>query len=687
MHFLAPILSLASQHAHLAYLVVFLAAFAESLALAGLVVPGRIIVFASGAVVATGHLALLPVLSMAIAGAIAGDGLSYWLGYHYRERLKSHWPFSRYPDLLAEGEALFIRHDGKSVLFGRFVGVVRSVVPLVAGMMAMTPSHFFIANVLSAMGWGMLHVLPGVVFGASLAMAGAVSARLAVLALLLCFGIWALFWICRRIVLAARQLGQSWIPGLQRWAEGAPSGKRLLSLGQRALARLLSPGRNTGGPVIFLGALALATGAGFAAVAQDVLVKDPLVLVDQSVNHFFQGLRSSWADVFFVAVTELGDSFVNTSLVIAIFIVLFVLRLRRTALFWLLAAVGGSLGMQFLKWFFQRPRPISLYEGISALSFPSGHTTMSMVVYGFLAIILARNLTGMRQWLLFSSALVITFLIGFSRLYLGIHWFSDVLGGTLAGISWVALMGIVWLRHTDEHIPRRLLIVTVLAVHGTAGAWHVMQKHGQDLHLYAPHQIAQNLEQKTWQDSAWQELPAARLDMEGRLEQPLSIQWAGQIGEIRQLLTSQGWREPPAFGLHSLLSMLIPDAPIAELPVFPQLHGGREESLLMVRNTGNTRLVLRLWDDDIIITPTKRPLFLGCLEEQHTKKFGRLLSFPHADAHAEKPLHVLAEELRGAVFVQAIRAVRREAASSSPVQYENPNGRQERVLLILQAGP
>lgn len=574
MPFLAPILSFASQHAHLAYLVVFLAAFAESLALAGLIVPGTIIVFAFGAVVATGHLALLPVLLMAIAGAIAGDGLSYWLGYHYREGLKSHWPFSRYPDLLAKGEAFFGRHGGKSVLFGRFVGVVRSVVPLVAGMMAMKPSRFFIANVLSAIGWGVLHVLPGVVFGASLAMAGAVSARLAVLALLLGFGIWTLLWICRRIVLAARQLGQSWIPGLQRWAEGAPSGNRFLCLGQRALARLLSPGRGTGVPVVFLGALALAAGAGFAAVAQDVLVKDPLVLVDQSVNHLFQGLRSPWADVFFVVVTELGDPFVNTSLVITICIVLLALRLRRTALFWLLAAVGGSMGMQFLKWFFHVPRPVSLYEGISALSFPSGHTTMSVVLYGFLAIILARNLAGMRQWLLFSTALVITFLIGFSRLYLGIHWFSDVLGGTLAGISWVALMGIVWLRHTDERIPRRLLIVTVLAVHGTAGAWHVVQRHGQDLRLYAPHRVARNLEQKIWQESAWQELPVARLDMEGKLEQPLSIQWAGQIGAIRQLLVSQGWQEPPAFGLHNLLSMLIPDAPIAELPVFPQLHGG-----------------------------------------------------------------------------------------------------------------
>ena len=409
MHHLEPILNFSSQHAGLAYLTVFLAAFAESLALAGLVVPGTVIVFAFGAVVATGHLTLLPVLLMAIIGAIAGDSLSYWLGYHYKEQLRSHWPFSRYPGLLAKGEAFFLRHGGKSVLFGRFVGLVRSVIPLVAGMMAMKPAHFFITNILSAIGWGLLHVLPGVLFGASLAMAGAVSGRLAVLVLLLSFAIWSLFWICHRFLLVAKQVGQTWILGLHRWAEGSPSNNRLIRLSQRLIAWLFSLGEGAELLAAFLGILVLAAGAGFAAVAQDVLAKDPLVLVDQSVNHFFQGLRSTWADLFFVAVTELGDSLVNTSLVIAIFIVLLLKRLRRTALFWLLAAVGGSIGMQFLKWAFHLPRPTNLYEGISSFSFPSGHTTMSVVIYGFLAIILARNLAGIRQWLLFSFVLVIAF--------------------------------------------------------------------------------------------------------------------------------------------------------------------------------------------------------------------------------------------------------------------------------------
>ena len=154
MHYLEPILNFASQHAGLAYLTVFLAALAESLTLASLVVPGSIIVFAFGAVAASGHLSLIPVLLMAIAGAIAGDGLSYWLGYHYKDQLRSHWPFSHYPELLSNGEAFFIRHGRKSVFLGHFVGIMRSVVPMVAGMMGIKPLYFFTANALSAIGWG-----------------------------------------------------------------------------------------------------------------------------------------------------------------------------------------------------------------------------------------------------------------------------------------------------------------------------------------------------------------------------------------------------------------------------------------------------------------------------------------------------------------------------------------------------
>jgi|GEM_PF-2062778 len=94
---------------------------------------------------------------------------------------------------------------------------------------------------------------------------------------------------------------------------------------------------------IILLLLFVASTWGFLGILQDVLAKDPLVLADQALYHFLQNLRNVWADHFFVAVTELGDSFVNICFASAVCILLLLKRCYRTAGFWLLAALGGII--------------------------------------------------------------------------------------------------------------------------------------------------------------------------------------------------------------------------------------------------------------------------------------------------------------------------------------------------------
>ncbi|MDO5675803.1 MAG: phosphatase PAP2 family protein [bacterium] len=691
MHHLEPILNFAGQHADLAhgtiysaiYSLIFLVALAESLGLAGLLVPGSILLFAFAALAGTGHLALVPVFLLALAGAVAADLYNYRLGLRYRKQLRQPRLFSHHPRILDDADGFLLRHGEKSMVFARFAGLIHPLIAVRAGMQHMPAGRFFAASFVSALCWTGAHILAGLLFGIFFSIAGVVSGRLALLLMLVILGLWSFFWLCRRILFIAVVFGQKWFIDLRQWAQQAtPSSHRPVRLVQRLLADMFSLGHRAEVLTLFLGIMVLAAGTGFAAVVQDVLAKDTLVLVDQSVFHFIQRLRSHWADTFFVAVTELGDSFVNTTLVVAILIVLLILRQRRTALFWLLTAVGGAIGMQVLKWSFQQPRPTNLYEGIASFSFPSGHTTMSVVIYGFLAIILAKNLAGLRQWLVFSSVLVIAFLIGFSRLYLGAHWFSDVLGGTLVGAAWAALMGIFWLQHADKRMPRRLLVLTVFVVHCTAGAWHVLQRHGQDLELYAPRLIEQNLAFTTWQRSDWQHLPAARLDMEGELEQPLTIQWAGRPEDIRQVLDKQGWQPAPALGLRHLLALLTPNAAIAALPVLPQLHEGREESLLMVRDAADSRLVLRLWRENIVITPQQIPLFIGSIEEEHSTKFGRLLTIAHAKGNHGKMRQQLAQELRAAAQPVLLIEVQRRGENRAKDKEATQTGRQGQVLLI-----
>jgi membrane-associated phospholipid phosphatase len=93
-------------------------------------------------------------------------------------------------------------------------------------------------------------------------------------------------------------------------------------------------------------------------------------------------------------------------------------RCYRAASYWAVTALVGLAGVQLLKWLIHSPRPIALYHGASAYGFASGHTTMSVVLYGFLAILLARGLSGALRWGLFVSVFLISFIIAISRLHL-----------------------------------------------------------------------------------------------------------------------------------------------------------------------------------------------------------------------------------------------------------------------------
>ena len=96
-----------SAHSFWAGIAVFLVAFSESVAIVGLLIPGVVMMFGFGALIATGAPEFWPVFWWAVAGAVAGDSLSFWLGRHFQGRLRNLWPFSRHPQTLDRGIAFF----------------------------------------------------------------------------------------------------------------------------------------------------------------------------------------------------------------------------------------------------------------------------------------------------------------------------------------------------------------------------------------------------------------------------------------------------------------------------------------------------------------------------------------------------------------------------------------------------
>ena len=192
------------QHPHEAGVAVFLVNLSESLVVVGLFVPGTLVMFGIGALVSVGAMGLQATLLWAIAGALAGDGISYLIGRHYHERLRILWPFRQHPEWLERAERFFERHGAKSVVFGRFAGPVRPIIPAVAGMMGMSAGRFYWANFLSAITWAPAYILPGVVFGASLGLATQVATRFLLTLVLLLLLLWLIGVLLNRVYVLLR---------------------------------------------------------------------------------------------------------------------------------------------------------------------------------------------------------------------------------------------------------------------------------------------------------------------------------------------------------------------------------------------------------------------------------------------------------------------------------------------------
>lgn len=618
MHYLNILLAFIANHSTLAYVMIFLVSLTESLALVGLLVPGTLIIFSTGAVVATGSLNLVPVLLMTIIGAVVGDGISYRLGYYYKDRLISIWPFSRHPGMLKKGEAFFYKHGGKSILIGRFVGPIRPIIPLVAGILGMRPIFFSVINILSAIGWAFVCILPGVFFGASLTIVGSVSTRLVVLILVLVIVVWILIWLCRKIMFLFEHVVPKELTALKLWSTSETlHNNSVVRYVKRFLSFLIfsKPGEEV--LFTFLALLLFAAVWGFFGILQDVLAKDPLVLLDQAVYHFLQSLRTPWMDNIFVAVTELGDSFVNIILSSTILLVLLVKRCYRAALFWMFVVLGGIFGVHLLKYIIHLPRPTNIYHGVSTYSFPSSHTTMNVVIYGFLSIMMVRQIAAKWRWVMFFAIAFIAFIIGFSRLYLGAHWFSDVLGGYFIGTCWITLLGIAYLKQEVKNIPQHLLIGVVIVIVIVAGGWHVAEKHTKDLLFYAPCYKVQIITRSSWLTNGWRNFPVYRIDMLGEKEQPLTIQLLGSTDELVRFLVHKGWQHPTSLNLKDFLKMLSSDTPIGELPVLPLLHNGWVDSVRLVKPVDDKhQWVFRLWPTYVKTFENNTPIYEGTIEVQ-----------------------------------------------------------------------
>jgi membrane protein DedA with SNARE-associated domain len=141
--------------------LVFVLAFAESLAFLSLIIPAWGALVTIGAVIGVSSIEFLPIWIAAALGAAFGDWISYWLGSKFKGRIAHMWPLSRYPQMLPRAELFMKRWGIPGIFLGRFTGPLRATVPIVAGVAEMPYLQFQLANFTSAFLWAAVLLAPG----------------------------------------------------------------------------------------------------------------------------------------------------------------------------------------------------------------------------------------------------------------------------------------------------------------------------------------------------------------------------------------------------------------------------------------------------------------------------------------------------------------------------------------------
>lgn len=141
-------------------LAIFLVACIECLAIAGIIVPGTVLLFAVAVLAGSGAFSLGETLLLGFLGGLVGDALSYTVGKYFHQNIRRLPLLRHHPEWIGSAEAYFQRYGIASLLVGRFIGPLRPMLPMVAGMFDMPLPRFIAVSLVAGAGWAVAYLLP-----------------------------------------------------------------------------------------------------------------------------------------------------------------------------------------------------------------------------------------------------------------------------------------------------------------------------------------------------------------------------------------------------------------------------------------------------------------------------------------------------------------------------------------------
>lgn len=354
----------------------------------------------------------------------------------------------------------------------------------------------------------------------------------------------------------------------------------------------------------------------FARVAEDLSRKTPLIRADLRLSNLAQSARSPGLTRVMVFVSDLGrwQTLAAGGLIFGLILALW----RRKAEVFTLA-LTMLLG-EALVWLVKnivhrsRPEPVNAIAFEPSYSFPSGHAFAAFVFYGLVCALLLPSTRPRVRPLLLAATAVLVGAIGFSRVYLGVHWPSDVLASYAAGAAWLSAAStalFVW-RHRHAPLPPKIPYHTLAWGSALLAAlWlSVAVSLYRLVPLPQPHAVPATIlviPAEQIPARLFDKVPTHSEDLTGTPMEPINVVIVGEAGAVGAIFQKAGWRDADPIGLASMsreIRSLLTDRPYPQQPGTPSFWNGLPNMLAFEHSTpANTireRHHIHLWNTSLI---------------------------------------------------------------------------------------
>ena len=544
-----------------------------------------------------------------MCGAMLGDALSYGVGLHYKRRIHNLWFFRKHPKWLEKGEVFFSKHGGKSIFIGRFLGPARSMIPLIAGTFDMKVGRFFLSAIPSACLWAIGYILPGVFIGMlSLELSTKIAFEFILTVLIIIatvvFLSWLVHFFSKRLAKKVSQITRKIWKYLQKHKES-----------HWLIVLLTDPYHPKNHRQLILFTYLLVTTTLFIIFTVSVLTYGFLTGFNEPINHLLISLRVNSVYCVMLFITSLGSVSTIFTIAFLVFLWLCFKRYWKIAICWI-ATIMITGGIVFiLKSLFFMHRPY-LMNGPSNSCFPSGHTAFVTSLISLSSILIAQELKRGKRYIPYVFATVIIVAIGFSRLYLGAHWLTDVISGFLLGISVALFITILHRRGGIQKIALKPFMIVVISVFGSVWILFGIYNFKKLKHEYKIVWPVYTTTFLKWQEHKTEGIPLYRCNRFGYPIEVFNVEWLSNLGEIKNDLKKQGWI---SFGsnlsIKNILKRLSTKETKHPLPLLPQTYRNEYPVLLMIKEGKNKKriMVLRLWQSYVKIKDVSTPLWIGIM--------------------------------------------------------------------------